>query len=243
MIEVFKTRKRKSPNRQPKGGGAQYVYTSLRDKILHLELNPGARLDELGLVKSLNISRTPVREALIRLASEDLVQLLPNRGARVAPLDFMEVAQYFEALELNQRAVNHWAALRRDEEDLESIGRSRDIYDAAVRNDDPTAMIESNRDFHAAIASAARNVHVKAAALQLFDKGMRLDWIWHQQISESDLYEQIHRSQEEHDELVVAIEAKDAGRAEHIGHFHAQTFRQRLTAYLDNNLAEAVEIP
>ena len=242
-MEVFKARKRKSPNRQPKGGGAQYVYASLREKILHLELNPGARLDELGLVNSLNISRTPVREALIRLASEDLVELLPNRGARVAPLDLMEVAQYFEALELNHRAVNHWAALRRDEEDLESIRRSRDLYDAAVRSDNPTAMIDSNRDFHGAIASAARNVHVRAAALQLLDKGMRLDWIWHQQITESDLYEQIHRTQEEHDELVVAIEAKDAGRAEHIGHLHVQTFRQRLTAYLDDNLAKAVAIP
>ena len=215
----------------------------MRDKILNLELNPGERLGELGLVKRLNISRTPVREALIRLASEDLVELLPNRGARVAPLDLMEVAQYNEALELNQRAVNHWGALWRNEEDLGSIRRSRDFYDTAVKNDDPAAMIESNRDFHGTIASAAGNVHGKAAALQLFDKGMRLDWIWHKQISESDLYEQIHRSQEEQDELVVAIEAKDASRAEHIGHFHAQTFRRHLTSYLDNNLAESVEIP
>jgi DNA-binding GntR family transcriptional regulator len=81
---------------------------ALRNEILHLALKPGAKLDEMGLVRKFGISRTPVREALIRLASEGLVFLLPNRGAQVAPLDLVDIAHYFEALELLQCAVNHW---------------------------------------------------------------------------------------------------------------------------------------
>jgi DNA-binding GntR family transcriptional regulator len=128
---------------------------ALRNEILHLALKPGAKLDEMGLVRKFGISRTPVREALIRLASEGLVFLLPNRGAQVAPLDLVDIAHYFEALELLQCAVNHWAARRRTDEDLEDIRRQRDAFRRAAGRYSQGDMMETNRDLHAAIARAA----------------------------------------------------------------------------------------
>ncbi len=82
----------KDPIRQPRGQGVQYVYEHLRDQIWRLELRPGSKLDEASVVRSLGVSRTPVREAIVRLASEHLVNLLPNRGAQVAPLDLLDLA-------------------------------------------------------------------------------------------------------------------------------------------------------
>ncbi|MCP4204518.1 MAG: GntR family transcriptional regulator [bacterium] len=73
--------------KQPRGQGVQYVYERPRGQIWRLELRPGSKLDEAAIVKSLGVSRTPVREAIVRLASEQLVTLLPNRGAQVAPLE------------------------------------------------------------------------------------------------------------------------------------------------------------
>src|SRR5690349_11437989 len=118
-----------APARQPKGRGAHFVYSAMRDKILRLDLRPGVKLDEAALVESLGVSRTPVREAFVRLAAEGLVFLLPNRGAQVAPLDLTETARYFEALDLVQRVVNNWAAVRRTREDLDQIQRVSDRYD------------------------------------------------------------------------------------------------------------------
>ena len=66
-----------------------------------------ARSEQFG------VSRTPVREALIRLASEGLITLLPNQGARVSSIELSDIAQMFEMLELTQRAVNRWCAARR----------------------------------------------------------------------------------------------------------------------------------
>ncbi len=69
-------------SRRAKGTGTTYVYQRLREGILSLDYVPGANLDEAQLVESFGLSRTPVREALIRLAADGLVVLLPNRGRR-----------------------------------------------------------------------------------------------------------------------------------------------------------------
>ena len=63
-----------------KGSSARHVYDSLRQRILNLEVRPGADLDKSTLVETYGVSRTPVREALIRLGADRLVTLLPNRG-------------------------------------------------------------------------------------------------------------------------------------------------------------------
>ena len=74
----------------PRGAGAQTVFEALRARILALQLPPGADIEEAALVREFDLSRTPVREALIQLASHGLVQLVPNRGARVATLDLKD---------------------------------------------------------------------------------------------------------------------------------------------------------
>ena len=58
---------------RPKGEGSQLIYSSLRQRIVHMEWGPGRNIDEMSLVKKFGVSRTPVREALIRLAAEELV--------------------------------------------------------------------------------------------------------------------------------------------------------------------------
>src|SRR4051794_14946040 len=90
---------------RPKGSGSQLIYDELRNQILTLEMQPGALVDEPALVRTFKLSRTPVREALIRLEADGLVEIVPNRGARVASLNFDRVNQMFEAMDLFSRAV------------------------------------------------------------------------------------------------------------------------------------------
>ena len=82
---------------RPMGTGANTVYEGLRDDILNLRLSPGENIQETPLEARFKVSRTPVREALIRLASEGLITLNPNRGARVSSIDISEMPQFFEA--------------------------------------------------------------------------------------------------------------------------------------------------
>ena len=80
------------------------LYQALRHQIIALEIEPGADLDEQQLVKKFGVSRTPVREALIRLSAEGLVEIRKNRGATVTSLDILTLQSIFEAGDLIEKA-------------------------------------------------------------------------------------------------------------------------------------------
>ena len=86
--------------RRPRGTGASSVYESLKTKILNLELKPGTLLDETELSRHYHLSRSPVREALIRLSAEGLVERPRNRSSMVSQLDFSALPAYFDAMQL-----------------------------------------------------------------------------------------------------------------------------------------------
>ncbi len=221
-----------------RGTGAAYAYETLRREILSLELEPGLDLDEAGMVARLGLSRTPVRAALIRLAADGLVVLLPNRGAQVAPLDLAETPRYIEALDLAQRAVNRFAAQRRSEQDLAAIENARDAFEDSVPGGDAMAMTERNRDFHAAVADAAQNRYLAGHYVRLLDQGMRLlriPFAYDPAGDGADAH--IARIIADHRAIVEAIAARDADRADALGHAHAALFQSRLMMFLQQNLS------
>src|SRR6202012_274442 len=86
--------------KRPRGTGAAYVHEQLKSRILHLELMPGTLLDETEISRQFGVSRSPVREALIRLSAEGLVQNFRNRTAIVAQFDIAALPAYFDAMQL-----------------------------------------------------------------------------------------------------------------------------------------------
>src|SRR3982750_2666552 len=79
--------------RQARGGTVQRVQDVIRDAIVRLELSPGAIIDKVALCARLGVSRFPVSEALGRLATEGFVEVLPQRGTRVARIDLSDCRQ------------------------------------------------------------------------------------------------------------------------------------------------------
>ena len=77
----------------------------IRHRILDLTLEPGKRIDDKLLMEQFGLSKTPIREALNRLATDGLIDLHPNRGAYVRPLDLDDVRQFFEAYITSERTV------------------------------------------------------------------------------------------------------------------------------------------
>jgi DNA-binding GntR family transcriptional regulator len=226
-----------------RGTGAAFAYETLRREILGLELAPGQDREEAGLVARLGLSRTPVREALIRLAADELVVLLPNRGAKVAPLDLADTPRYIEALDLAQRAVNRFAAQRRTADDMTRIEAARDAFEDAVPGGDAMEMTERNRDFHAAVAGAAHNRYLAGHYVRLIDQGMRLLRIPFAYDPAGDgARAHIARIVEDHRQIADAIAAQDADRADALGHAHAALFQSRLMMFLQQNLAPGVVI-
>ncbi len=234
----------KNKRGRPKGTGAVDVYDALRARILDLTLAPGADIEEAGLVAEFAVSRTPVREALIRLASNGLVTMLPNRGARVAALDFAELPQYFEALDLTQRAVTRWAAMRAGADDVRRLDHAAKAFDAAVEAGDVLGMIERNRDFHVLIAEVCGNAYLARTYYRVLDEGLRLARLSYAYETPSGDHRAQHivRTRDEHGDMVAAIRAHDADRAEQLAAIHAAHFRERMMMYLGQGLSAEIAI-
>lgn len=224
--------------RRVRGTGAAEVYQRVREDILSLRLKPGAALDEATLSTRFGLSRSPVREALIRLSAEGLVAMLPNRSTLVAPFDVQMLPRYLDALDLLQRATNRLAALLRDEQDLVRMRAALQRVETATANWDPLDMIEANRDFHLVIAEAGKNPYLTMPYARLLDEGQRMlrvyfDFLDHRLPDEL---------MDEHAKMVDAITARDAERAECLAHSHASQFRGRFMEYLSQTFTSQVSV-
>ena len=137
--------------------GAQRVYAALRHAIITLEIDPGEPLEEERLCREYRVSRTPLREALIRLASDGLIELEPNKGARVAALQLVDVIDHYEAMDVFQPAIWHFACVRRTDADVVAIKKSIELFGKAISRQKAEDIIQTNYNTHHAIAAASHN--------------------------------------------------------------------------------------
>jgi DNA-binding GntR family transcriptional regulator len=215
-----------------KGTGVKFAYETLRDEILALDFQPGAVLDETSLAERFAMSRSPVREALIRLAGDDLVVTLSNRSTVVAPIDLQSFPKYVEALDVAQRMNTRLAAELRTDLDVKTIARRQKEFVAAVNKGEHLAMSEANKSFHMAIAHAGRNPYLAAFYERLLNQGRRmlhLHFAYLEQGNEAVLLT------DEHDEMLAAIRDRDVVRADALAHAHTRQFRDNFITYMKQN--------
>jgi DNA-binding GntR family transcriptional regulator len=228
-----------------KGASSDRVYRALMQEIVSFTLVPGEDLDEATLVGRLGVSRTPVREALVRLAAEGLVQLVPNRGARVAPMGWNDIREHLEAFDVSQRLVTRWAALRRTDDQIAKMDVERLAFETAFRKDDPVAMLDANFRFHAAIGAACRNSLLQRFYIQQLTADLRIARL--AMTNECFPNDQAYRGHvgeivREHRELVKAIRDRAADRAEELARSHADLARKRVSESLTQTMIPAMDV-
>lgn len=211
-----------------RGSGARYVYDVLRDEILDLVIAPGSPIDEVQLAERFGMSRTPIREALVRLAGVGLIDTLPNRSTMVSNIDFLNIHTYFDALTLMYRVTAQLAAQYHRAEDLDRIRALQAEFAAAVEAQDALAMIATNAAFHMAIAEAGRNPYFTSLFKRLLDEGRRILRLYYQSYEDR----LPHRFVEEHDEMIAAIAARDTAFSERLGRAHADQIVEQVRKLL-----------
>lgn len=221
-----------------RGSGAQTVYLSLRQSILDLALEPGSSLDEVSLSERFKMSRTPIREALVRLVAEGLAKTLPNRNTVVATIDFAQLPVYFEALTLMYRVTTRAAAVHHMPQHLVAIRQYEAAYARAVGERDVLTMIQANRDFHVAIAEAGGNIYFTGLFQRLLDEGRRILRLYYRTFDDRLPKQYV----EEHTHLVEAIEAGDAGRADTLATEHAAQIVRQIQSYIDRDTVSKIDL-
>ena len=221
-----------SEGKRAKGMGVRFAYETIRDEILALHLEPGHLLDETTLAERFVMSRSPVREALIRLAGEGLVVTLANRSSIVAPIDISSFPKYVEALDIAQRMNTRLAAELRSDADLKTIAARQKAFVAAVKSGKYLAMSEANMDFHMAIAAAGRNPFLASFYERLLNQGRRMLHLHFRYLEQG---RGGYLLTAEHDEMLAAIRDRDIGRADTLAHLHTRQFRDNFIDFLKQN--------
>jgi DNA-binding GntR family transcriptional regulator len=185
---------------------AERALATLRDLIMGGELAPGARLGEVEIADRLGVSRTPVREALSRLAAEGLVETAPNRGARVVTWTVAELEGVFDLRavlepQLTAHAVPNAAPA--DVDELDALARRMHEVGTPGPGQDLDALVPLNRAFHdRLVALAAHPTLATALAAAIHPPIVRRNFLTYDEAS-------LRRSLAHHSEIVAALRAGD----------------------------------
>jgi DNA-binding GntR family transcriptional regulator len=191
------------------------AYQRIMNAIQSGELRSGARMREAELAEWLGSSRTPVREALNRLQTQGLVALEPRRGMIIAEMDSTMMSEIYLMREVLEATAARLAALHASEVEVSLL---RDIAERDKQHlDDPVKLARNNRLFHDALYRAAHNRYLLKTANSLQES---LALLGQTTLSRpgrgADAYK-------EHDELVTAIENRDADAAEKASRAHMRS--------------------
>jgi DNA-binding GntR family transcriptional regulator len=219
--------------------GGRYIYEELRKQILTLKLKPGEPLDEVSLATQFGLSRSPVRDALARLVTEELVTILPNRTAIVTPIEIEEFPSYVAALDLIQRAVTRLAAIQRNEEDLARIRAADAAYLDVISKGEFDMLSEYNKAFHMEVARAGKNPFLGRYYERLLGEGQRLLHLHFDHVISSA---SSHKLGRDHDDIIEAIAKRDARAADQAAHEHTMLFQRRFLDYMQLNLTADMEL-
>jgi DNA-binding GntR family transcriptional regulator len=197
------------------------AYRLLKDKIIRLELPPATVIDEAGLMAELELGRTPIREALQRLALENLVVILPRRGTIVADLNMSDLQKIFEIrVDLELLSVR-LAAQRATPAQIAAMETLFADADALLHPGDNYQLIQLDHEAHRLLAQAAHNEFLEETLDRLYNHVLRL---W---------YVSLHRVQrlrealEEHREIIARVKAGDGEGAAQIMRIHIAEFQDQ----------------
>ena len=198
------------------------VYGVIRERILTGDLPRGARVHQEDVAADLGVSRTPVREALRRLAAEGLIEMRTNRGARVADLEPADMRQPYEARLVVEPGAARLAAQRELPKPRARMRRAVAAQRRAIP--DLTRTFAANMEFHIALAEASGN----AFLLQF------IEHLWVARIGQAiyehqaETPERMSLDADEHEQILEAVEADDARRAESLTRRHIADAMKRM---------------
>jgi len=200
------------------------VYHRLRADILSCALRPGLQLQERDLVERFEVSKSPIRDALLKLEEQGLIEVMPRRGYRVRRIDIPDVRDMYELRQIYER---------------EAMGRLMDTAPAAVLDDldrfrtapeseSLAGWLDYNRAFHAYFPLHCGNARLARAALAILDQFDRLTFV-----SVTRPGEELSQFVTEHARIIDAVQSGNRREALTLAREHIENSRRRVIQDLE----------
>ncbi len=218
----------------PKQPLAVTAYETIVRKIICLEYQPSQHLEENQLVDDLEIGRTPIREALVRLHSEKMVEAHPKRGVIVRPITLQNTKAMFESMRIMELGLVDIAINKNCSTFIRKMKESNKQVEKAIAVNDVFEMVEANHDFHMNFAKCSQNEFIIRAIQDVRTEAKRLSYLSYgnkidpQRPLESH-YESVFQ---EHEQMIKCLVEKDAKRLKKLIEKHILIFRQRIIVFM-----------
>ena len=190
---------RKTARRKPGGNSGEHslsltdrAYRDLEEMIVTLQLPPGSAVSETALSERLGIGRTPIREALQRLARERLVTILPRRGIIVSEINVRSQLRLLEVRREVERLVAKSAARRATPEERERFLELARRFEKSAKTNDDVAFMRVDREFNELSVMAARNEFAAGAMGLMHALSRRFWYIHYKQAADMPLTAKLH---------------------------------------------------
>jgi DNA-binding GntR family transcriptional regulator len=200
-------RKRSRTAPAPAGSLTDRAYAHLEELIVTLKLSPGTAVSEAELSQRLGIGRTPIREALQRLAREKLVLILPRRGILVSEINVKNQLRLLEVRRELERLIARSAARRATDAERARFREVAEAFERSARDDDDLAFMRTDRDFNELCSAASHNEFAAGAMSLMHSLSRRFWYIHYKQAADMPLTAKLHA------DIARAIAAGDAERA------------------------------
>ncbi|MEP9347858.1 GntR family transcriptional regulator [Xanthobacter sp. KR7-225] len=202
------------------------AYETIKRRIIMCAFRPGEALSEAAVSASLGLGRTPVRQAFDRLMRDGLVEVLPRKGIIVRPISHDEVRDMVDVRLVNEGFCARLAAERATPRVIEALVDNVRQGKAAAATRDVDTLMALDRDFHATISAAARNLVLGEILRNLHEHAQR---VWFVSLR---AHEHHRRVVDEHAAIVDALRAGDPDQAEAATRAHILSFADNLTRQL-----------
>ncbi len=175
--------------------------------IVTLKLLPGAAVSEVELSQLLGIGRTPIREALQRLARESLVSIFPRRGIIVSEINLKKQLRLLEVRREIERLIARSAARRATDEERAELRKLADRFEESAKVNDHVAFLRTDREFNSLCSTASHNEFAALAMGLMHSLSRRFWYIHYKQAADLPLTAKLHAN------IARAIDAGDEERA------------------------------
>jgi DNA-binding GntR family transcriptional regulator len=205
--EAAARKRRDPPQAESAESLTERAYRLLEELIVTLQIPPGTVVSETLLAERLGIGRTPIREALQRLAREKLVVIMPRRGIVVAEENLKQQLRLIELRREIERLLAKSAAKRADAAQRQRFAAIADGMEGAARSNDDILFMRLDRDFNLLTVTAARNEFAAGAMTLMHGLSRRFWYIHYKQVADLPLAARLHA------EVARAIAAGETAKA------------------------------
>ena len=228
--------KAKATDAETKQSLGVIAYEKIYQKIVSLDFEPGQRLEEKHLIEDLGMGRTPIREALLRLVGNNMVESQPGRGYIVRPITLQNIKATFEMMKILETGVASLAVRQNVTPFLAKMEKAGAAVKSSIQDGNTLSLVEANHDFHRYYARCSCNEYLIRGINQIRSEAKRLSYLSYVNevdpgISLSDHYESVIH---EHDIIITCLRDKNEALLKETVLEHIKAFQKRIILFMSS---------